>query len=360
VEGALNGLVADFEVTRSEGFHLEVEISVPAGRTVALLGPNGAGKSTMVASLAGLLPIDTGTIELDGRVLDAPSSEVFIPAAERKVGVVFQDYLLFDTMTVLDNVAFGMRSRGMSRDEANTSARAWIGRLGLGDLEGRRPRSLSGGQAQRVALARALAIEPDLLILDEPLSALDVASRSQLRRELMGYLDAFPGPRILITHDPVEAFLVADEIHVVEGGRITQVGEPDDIRLRPRTRYIADLAGSNLYPGTAAGGIVTVGDHRLEVADSSVEGSVLVTIHPNAVSVFKERPEGSPRNVWITRVQLVEDLGERVRLLTSDPLHLTVEISEHASEELGLRPGSEVWLSLKATEVGVQPDPAND
>jgi molybdopterin-binding protein len=104
---------------------------------------------------------------------------------------------------------------------------------------------------------------------------------------------------------------------------------------------------------------VTVGDHRLEVADSSVEGSVLVTIHPNAVSVFKERPEGSPRNVWITRVQVVEALGERVRLLTSGPLPLTVEVSEHASEELGLRPGAEVWLSLKATEIGVQADPAS-
>jgi molybdate transport system ATP-binding protein len=233
-------------------------------------------------------------------------------------------------------------------------------RLGLEGLEGRRPSSLSGGQAQRAALARALAIEPDLLLLDEPLSALDVTGRSELRRELMGRLEAFDGPRILITHDPVEAFLMADEIHVLEQGRITQVGAPDDIRLRPQTRYIADLAGSNLYTGMARDGYVTVGDHRLEVADAPIGGSVLVTIHPNAVSVFKERPEGSPRNVWKTRVDLVEDLGARVRLLTSGPLPLTVEVSEHASDELGLRPGSEVWLSLKATEIGVQPDSAND
>ena len=352
------GLDATLVVRRSEAFRLELRLSVPAGRTVALLGPNAAGKSTAVHALAGLLPLDAGRVELGGLVLDDPAADVLVPAERRRVGVVFQDYLLFPHLGVLENVAFGPRSRGIGRAEARRRARSWIARLELDGLAERRPRNLSGGQAQRAALARALASEPDLLLLDEPLAALDVTTRSEIRRVLGEHLRAFAGPRLLITHDPAEAFLLADEIHVLEDGRVTQSGTADDIRLRPRTRYAADLAGTNFLRGIARRGEVDTGTHVLHVADHEVEGPVLVTLRPAAISVHRTRPEGSFRNSWPTTVARVERLGHRVRLLTGAPLPVAVEMTDEAREELGLAPGSAIWVALKATEIGVEPDTA--
>jgi molybdate transport system ATP-binding protein len=354
------GLQADFAVARSDRFELTLSLSIEAGTTVALLGPNGAGKSTAVAALAGLVPVDTGRIALSGRVLDDPGQGVYVPAEERKVGVVFQDYLLFPQSTVLENVAFGLRSRRIPRDQAHARAREWLGRLGLEALESSRPGDLSGGQAQRVALARALAADPDLLLLDEPLAALDVTTRTELRHTLAEHLDGFAGPRLLITHDPTEAFLLADRIHIIEGGSVTQEGTADDIRLRPRTPYAADLAGSNLFPGIASAGLVDTGAHTVRIADDGVEGPVLLTIHPNAISIHAGRPEGSPRNAWSTTVERVEPLGSRVRLRTGPPLALTVELTEAARAEMALIEGSSVWVAVKATEIGVEADPMRD
>ncbi|HLU31802.1 MAG TPA: ABC transporter ATP-binding protein [Acidimicrobiia bacterium] len=354
------GLHLEMTVDRSERFRLALAMAIAPGTTVALLGPNGAGKSTAVAAIAGLVPIESGRITLNGVVLDDPEQDIFLPADERKVGVVFQDYLLFPHTSVLENVAFGLRSRRMPRDQAHTQAREWLERLGLEALESARPGDLSGGQAQRVALARALASEPDLLLLDEPLAALDVTTRTELRHTLAEHLAGFTGPRLLITHDPVEAFLLADEIHVIEDGAVTQHGSADDIRLRPRTPYVADLAGANLIAGTAGAGQVVAGDHTLRIADDQVEGPVLVTIHPTAVSIHAHRPEGSPRNTWLTPIERVELLGPRVRLRTGSPLPLTVELTESARAELALTEGREVWVAIKATEIGVQPDPIHD
>ncbi|MDX1566366.1 MAG: ATP-binding cassette domain-containing protein [Longimicrobiales bacterium] len=348
------GLQAHLVVRRSDSFVLDVELSIPAGRTVVLLGPNGAGKSTAVGALAGLIPLDAGRVELGGEVLDDPGRGVWVPPEERRVGVVFQDYLLFPHLTALENVAFGLRSR--ARADARDHAREWMERLDLTGLEGRRPRDLSGGQAQRVALARALASDPRLLLLDEPLSALDVTTRGRLRRILSTHLQSFPGPRLMITHDPTEAFLLADEIHVIEEGRVTQTGTADDIRLRPRTAYAADLAGTNLLTGTAGGGEVETEGHVLHIADEGADGPVLVTIRPAAVSVHRHRPEGSQRNAWPTTLEQVEPLGGRVRLLTGDPLPLTVEVTRESKEELELVEGSRVWVAVKATEIAVQPD----
>lgn len=350
------GLRARMVVRRSASFELDVELRAPAGRTVALLGPNGAGKSTAVAAITGLLRLDRGRIELDGAVLDDPEAGVFVPPERRRAGVVFQDYLLFPHLSVLENVAFGLRSRGAGREEARERARPWLGRVGLDDMEDCAPAELSGGQAQRVALARALAVEPDLLLLDEPLAALDVTTRARLRRTLGEHLEAFAGPRVLITHDPAEAFLLADEVHVVEDGSVTQAGAPDEIRLRPRTRYVADLAGANLLTGTAADGEVTVSGHVLNLADRDVVGEVLVTIQPTAVTVHRARPEGSQRNAWPTTVERVERLGDRARVRLGPPLPLTVEVTRESTDELGLAEGREVWAAVKATEIGVEPD----
>lgn len=351
-----DGLEATFMVRRGESFRLELSLSVAPGRTVALLGPNGAGKSTAVAVLAGLLPIDRGRVALTGITLDDPDRKVFVPPDARRVGVVFQDYLLFPHLSVIDNVAFGLRSRKVSRDESLGRAGEWLDRMGLGPQARRKPGDLSGGQAQRVALARALVIEPDLLLLDEPLSALDVTTRVQLRRALSEHLEAFAGPRLFITHDPTEAFLLADEIHILEGGRVSQAGTAEEIRLRPRTRYAADLAGSNLVAGIAGDGVVDTGAHLLHIADHEINGSVLVTIRPSAISVHLREPEGSPRNAWKTTVDLVEHLGERARLRTGGPLQLAVEVTDDAARALNLVEGTPVWVSIKATEITVESD----
>ena len=359
VEGAVSriqGLDAYLQVSRGEDFTLDVPLSIPSGRTVALLGPNGAGKSTAVAVLAGLIALDGGHILLNGRTLDDPASGVLVPAEERGIGVVFQDYVLFPHLTVVENVEFGLRSRKVSRASAREQATRWLEHLGLADLVDRRPTDLSGGQAQRVALARALITEPNLLLLDEPLAALDATTRVDLRRTLADHLDRFTGPRLLITHDPTEAFLLADEIHVIEDGAITQVGTPDDIRLRPRTAYIADLAGSNLLIGTADGGTVTVGDHQLHIADTHVNGPVLATVHPRAIVIGRRQPDGSPRNTWETVVARIEHYGDRVRLQAGDPIPLTAEITPAALDELRIVEGSSVWVSIKATEINVEAD----
>ena len=353
MEGAL-GLEADFGLPRGDSFRIDLSLSIPPGTTVALLGPNGAGKSTAVAAIAGLLPIDSGRISLAGITLDEPEADVLVPPEQRRIGIVFQDYLLFAHMTVIENVAFGLRSRGVSRPEAMERARAWLERLDLGGLERRKPPQLSGGQAQRVALARALVIEPDLLLLDEPLSALDVTTRVELRRVLAGHLEGFPGPRLVITHDPTEAFLLADEVHIIEHGAVTQSGSPDEIRLRPRTSYAADLAGSNLLFGDASGGQVVIGSHVISLAEHEIEGEVLLTIRPSAISLHRIQPEGSPRNTWQTTIAVMERLGERTRIRTGDPVPLTVEVTFEATSALALGVGETVWLAIKATEIGVE------
>ncbi len=351
-----SGLDAHLVVSRGESFKIDIRLRVPRGRTIALLGPNGAGKSTVVGALAGLLPLERGHITLDGRTLDDPDGGVLVPAEDRGVGVVFQDYVLFPHLTVVDNVAFGLRSRGVKRGPSTTEADRWLERFGIADLAGRKPGDLSGGQAQRVALARALITDPDLLLLDEPLAALDATTRVDLRRTLTDHLAQFSGPRMVITHDPTEAFLLADEIHVIEDGTITQVGPPDDIRLRPRTPYIADLAGSNLFIGTAHDGIVSVGDHPISVADRHIEGPVLAAVDPRAIVISLAKPGGSSRNSWSTRVQRIEHYGDRVRLQTGDPLPLTAEITPAALDDLRIEEGSSVWVSIKATEIRVESD----
>lgn len=350
------GLNARIGFRRSDSFRLDIDLSIAPGETVALLGPNGAGKSTAVAAIAGLIRLDTGRIDLNGTTLDEPEAGRYVPPERRNIGIVFQDYLLFPHLSALENVAFGLRSRGIRRHEAHHRSREWLSRLGLANLERSTPGDLSGGQAQRVALARALATEPDLLLLDEPLSALDVTTRTELRRHLGDHLSGFDGPRLIITHDPTEAFLLADRVCIIEGGRITQSGSDEEIRLRPRTPYAADLAGSNLLAGIAHAGVVEVGDHRIAIADTTHEGPVILTIHPTAISIHTDRPAGSPRNAWRTTVKRLESLGTRARLRTGHPLPLTVEVTEVATEELGIEPGTELWVAFKATEIGVQTD----
>ncbi|RLE17302.1 MAG: ABC transporter ATP-binding protein [Actinobacteria bacterium] len=280
---------------------------------------------------------------------------MFVSPEDRRIGIVFQDYLLFDHLSVLDNIAFGPSSSGLSKNVARRAAQQWADDLGLGGLEARRPPELSGGQAQRVALARALAAEPALLLLDEPLAALDATTHVHLRRVLGEYLERCPAPRLLITHDPTDAFLLADRIYIIEGGRITQSGGPDEIRRRPATSYAADIAGTNLFGGVCDRGEIAIDTtgFLLHAADTKTSGSVLVTVHPRAVALHPTEPHGSPRNTWLATVEAVEHLGDTTRVLLGGPIRLAADITPGAAAALGLEPGAEIWVAVKATEVGV-------
>ena len=334
---------------------LDVAIDAAPGEIVAVLGPNGAGKSTFLRAVAGLVRLDAGRVELDEIVLEDAARGIQLPPEHRPIGVVFQDYLLFPHLSALENVAFGLRARGVAAREARTRARSWLDRLGLGDHADAKPRALSGGQAQRVALARALAIDPRLLLLDEPLAALDASARGAVRRDLRRHLASFAGIRIVITHDPLEAVALADRLVILERGRVVQTGSPADVTQRPRSRYVADLVGVNLLRGTATGGQVVVsGGASLQSADGA-DGEVFAVIHPRAVALHRARPEGSPRNVWRGRASALDFQGDRVRVGIEGEMPIVAEVTPAAVRELDLAEGGDVWVSVKATEITVYP-----
>ena len=334
--------------------NLDVWLSTTPGEVVALLGPNGAGKSTILRCVAGLMAIERGSIAIRGQVVDDPSAGVFVPSEQRACGVMFQQYLLFPHMTVLENVAFGLRARGVDKVAAREKARTWLGRVGSDGLEDSHPDQLSGGQAQRVALARALASDPKLLLLDEPLAALDATTKVEVRRELGRHLADFKGSAVLVTHDPVDAFTLADRVVIVENGHVVQDGAFVEIAAHPRSAYVAELAGVNLLTGSMMGGVFAVdGGAMLVVAAEDVDGSAIAVIRPQAVSLHATRPEGSPRNTWRAAVIDVDHRGERVRVRLQGPIQLTAEITAAAAEALGIKVGLELWAAVKATEITV-------
>jgi molybdate transport system ATP-binding protein len=298
-------------------------------------------------------------VRVDDRVLDEPATRTYVVPERRSVGVVFQDYLLFPHLSVLENIAFGLRSRGTSRADARRRAREWLARVGLDDRASVKPGALSGGQQQRVALARALVTEPRLLLLDEPLAALDVGTRTELRRELRAHLATFGGARVLVTHDLLDAVALADRLVVLEGGRVAQAGSIADVTSRPRSRYVADLVGANLLLGhasaTEGGNEVALDGGGSVVTADPVAGDVYVAIQPHSVSLHRARPEGSPRNVWSGRVQGIDLLGDRIRIHVSGDVAVVAEVTPAALADLDLHDGSTVWASVKATEIDVYP-----
>jgi len=336
---------------RVGSFDLDVDLTVAPGEVVALLGPNGAGKTSVLRVLAGLLTLDAGRIALDGIVLDEPANAIRMPVEQRPIGVVFQDYLLFPHLSVLENVAFGLRSRGVGRTTATARARSWLDRVGIGSEANRKPGSLSGGQAQRVALARALATDPALLLLDEPMAALDASTRVELRRELRQHLESFRGVRLLVTHDPVEAMAMADRLVVLEQGRVLQTGSPAEVAQRPRSRYVADLVGVNLFRGTARHDVITISGGGSLTAVGVTDGDVFAVVHPRTVALYRARPDGTPRNVWQGRATDLDLQGDRVRVRLQGSPSIVAEVTPAAVRELGLDRGDLVWIGVKATEV---------
>ena len=336
---------------------VDVGLDAPDGGVVAVLGPNGAGKTTVLHALAGLVRLAAGHVRVDGAPWAGPG--LHLDPSTRAVGMLAADHLLFPHLTALGNVAFGPRSRGAGRAVAAERARAELDALGVLDLADRRPGRLSHGQAQRVALARALATDPRLLLLDEPLSALDPALRPQVRATLAARLRRYAGTTVLVTHDPLDALTLADHLVFVEDGRVVQEGSPVEVVGRPRTEYVAQVVGLNLFSGSTQGGgavetsigpVVTSGhDHR---------GGTWVAFAPSAVALYPQRPHGSTRNTWRARVTSVELLGQnaRVRLAVGpDGPGILAEVTTGSVATLRLEPGTEVWAGVKATEVTAYP-----
>jgi molybdate transport system ATP-binding protein len=334
---------------------LDMGVNVAEGEVVALLGPNGAGKTTLLRAIAGLVSFESGHVRLDGKVLEDTSTREYVPTERRPIGFVFQDYLLFPHLSVLDNVAFGLRSRGSSRQAATESATRWLDRVGLKSYARARPAELSGGQRQRVALARALAPNPRLLLLDEPLAALDASTRAEVRRDLKRHLETFEGIRLVVTHDPLEAVTLADRLIVMERGHLVQTGTATEVTEHPRSQYVADLVGVNLLRGQADHGSVKLTSGPVVAAAGAEVGDVFAVVHPRAVAIHRTHPEGSPRNVWPGRATNIELLGNRVRVRVDGAVPLVAEVTPGALKELNLVEGGEVWLSFKATEVEVYP-----
>ncbi|MGW3288283.1 ABC transporter ATP-binding protein [Streptomyces sp. NPDC001002] len=333
-------------------FHLDITLKAAPGDVVALLGPNGAGKTTALRTLAGLTNLTSGHLHLDGTPLHRT------PPESRPVGVVFQDYLLFPHLTALDNVAFGPRCHGATKKEARAQATTWLTRMGLKTHTTTKPRHLSGGQAQRVALARALATNPRLLLLDEPLAALDARTRLDIRTQLRHHLAEFEAVAVLVTHDPLDAMVLADRLVVIEDGRVVQEGTPTDIARHPRTDYIAQLVGLNLYKGQADGHTVTLdtGSGTEITTAEHLTGEAFVAFPPSAVTLHRTRPTStSARNLWHCEVAGLETHGDQIRADLTGELPLAADLTTVAAAELDLHPGASVWATVKATQTHAYP-----
>lgn len=330
----------------------ELALDAEPGTTVAVVGPNGAGKTTLLRALLGLTPRARARLALGGAEVGT------LPPHRRGVAWVPQDGALFPHLSALANTAYGLRAQGVRRAEARRLAGSWLERLGVGHLAHRRPAQLSGGQAGRVALARALAARPRLLLLDEPLAALDQTTRAHVRHTLRGHLRHFGGVCLLVTHDPVEAVSLADRVLVLEDGRALQDAPPAEVTRHPRSPWVARMLGRNALPGTAAGDGTLALDEggTLVVADPVTEGAaVLAVVAPEAVSLHRVRPQGSPRNVWVGTVREITAVGSRMRVLVTCVGHpdLVAEVTADAVAELGLADGTEVFTGVKATEIAL-------
>ncbi|MBM7518887.1 sulfate/molybdate ABC transporter ATP-binding protein [Nocardioides nitrophenolicus] len=330
---------------------VDVAFEVADGETVALLGPNGAGKSTTLAALAGLLRPDGGRVLLDGRELTGPGR--WVAPHARRTALLAQDPLLFPHLSVRENVAFGPRSTGAGRRAAHATAEHWLAEVDATELAERRPAQLSGGQAQRVAVARALAAEPRLLLLDEPMAALDVAVAPALRTLFRRVLAE--RTTVLVTHHVLDALLLADRVVVLDGGRVVEQGATADVLSRPRSGFAARFAGLNLVAGTATPDGVRRGDgvvvHGTPGAPPPVAGAEAVAVfRPSAVAVHREPPGGSPRNALAVTVTELEPIGDLIRVRAGD---LAADVTVASAAELELAPGVPVTFAVKATEVDV-------
>lgn len=345
------------EVSATVGHRgVDLTLTVADREVVAVLGPNGAGKSTLLSVIAGLLRPDTGHATLDNRVLfdvgRTGNSPVWVSAHARGVALLAQEPLLFPHLTALDNVAFGPRSVGQTRSGSRAVAKRWLAEVDAGQYADRKPAQLSGGQAQRIAVARALAADPRLLLLDEPMAALDVAVAPALRQMLRRVLA--DRTVIIVTHDVLDAILLADRVIVVDGGRIVEDGSTTQVLARPRSAFAARIAGLNMVRGNLDGrGVRTTQGLLIEGLTEEAIGqgeSAVAVFRPSAVGVYTRPPGGSPRNAIDVTVTELEPHGDQVRVRTAE---LTADVTAAAVAELDLVPEARVVFAVKASEVAI-------
>jgi len=347
----MSGLDARVVVERAR-HRTDLALRAEPGDVVAVVGPNGAGKTTLLHALAGLVPVADGTIRVGDRVwADATRA---LPVPDRDLGMVFQGRDLFPHLSARDNVAFGLRTRGRTRRAARAVAQEWLDRLGVGDLADRRPEQLSGGQAQRVAIARALAPRPAVLLLDEPLAALDVRVATALRIELAQHLAAYDGVCVLVTHDALDALTLATRVVVLDEGRVAQEGTPAEVSQRPQTAHVARLVGLNVLRGRGAGDAIVLPHGGVITVVEAPAGEALAAFPPSAVTLHREEPAGSARNRWRAEVRSLAPHGGAIRVhlsLVGEGQDLIADLTPGSATELGLVPGVAVWASVKAVEV---------
>jgi molybdate transport system ATP-binding protein len=353
--GALDVSVAD----RLRDFDLELELRVEPGECAALVGPSGAGKSTALRLVAGLRAPSRGRVAVGDEVWADAGAGAGLPPEERACGFLFQDYALFPHLSAWRNVAFGMR---VPRGERRERAIEMLSRFGVESLADARPEALSGGERQRVALARALATEPRVLLLDEPLSALDARTRAHASRELASALAEAGVPVLMVTHDFQEAALLADRILVMDRGTTVQAGTASELSARPASAFVADFAGAAVLHGVASPG--DEGSTRVELegggavrSTDRAEGEVAVSVFPWEVTLEPagEAPHGSARNRLDAEVVSVTEVGARVRVGLATPQPLAAEVTAESVAELGLRPGARVSAVWKATATRLMP-----
>jgi molybdate transport system ATP-binding protein len=331
--------------TPLRGFRLEVALELGTEAT-ALAGPSGAGKTTTLRAIAGLVQPERGRIEAGEAWFDSERG-IDLPPERRAVGFVFQDYALFPHLTVADNVGFGGRAR----------APELLERLGIAHLAGERPGALSGGERQRVALARALARDPRVLLLDEPLAALDVRTRAAVRGELRSLLRELGIPALVVTHDFADAAALADRIAVLDRGRIVQEGTAAELIARPAGAFVAEFAGGNFVPGRARkgeGGLtsVTLEDGSTVLSTDAGEGPVGVVVYPWEIAVARALPSDSTQNHLRAPIESIVPVGNRMRVRLGP---LTAEVTAASAQRLGLRTGETVVASFKATGTRLVP-----
>jgi molybdate transport system ATP-binding protein len=336
-------------------FRLDADLEAAAGEVLAVVGPNGSGKTTTLAVVAGLQGLDTGRLELDATVLDEPAADHWVPPHARRIGYVFQHHELFPHLTALDNVAYGLRRQGVDRRTARERAREWLDRLDVGQLASARPRTLSGGQAQRVALARALAPGPRAVLLDEPMSALDAEGRTSVRGLLRRLVRDYDGVTLLVTHDVLEVFGLADRVAVLDAGRVAQLAAPQELRRHPRTRHAAAMTGRNLLPGLARDHHVDLGHGITVTTTGPHQGPVDLVFPPRSVRLVAHHHD-RPAGAWESTLTGVEAVGDHARALLGPPLRLTarIRLDDLAAD---LAPDAPVWAWLDPHEVDVHPVP---
>ena len=334
-------------ILNRDSLTLDVELQLQHGEVIAVLGPNGAGKTSLLHALLGWLELESGWIMVNGEVIDSPDTDSYVPPQHRPFGMVFQDGLLFPHMSVEKNILFGAGKDFNLKPLAES--------LQANELLAKFPSELSAGERQRAAIARSLAARPKVLFLDEPFSALDIQGKRRGRSLLKEALAIGVSGCLMVTHDLVDAFTLADRVMIIEGGKLTQFDVPDRIRSRPGSEWIADLVGWNYYEGIGEGSVVTL-PHGTTIftAEDELDGPTSISINPASVSIFKSQPSGSPRNSWLCSIHNIEILGGRARVSLVGEIDICADITTAAANELRQSISSEVWVSVKATEVDTQ------